>query len=72
MLFLYVYSLLVRKGFYRMDDKNSNKENWVVNFINLPSERQIDFLFREALDDSLRKEVNETIKLKNKKNLEEL
>jgi hypothetical protein len=54
-----------------MDDKDRNEEDWVVNFINLPSEKQIDFLFREALDDSIRKEVNESIKLRNKQRLEE-
>jgi hypothetical protein len=40
---------------------NEKSEEWVVRFLNLPPEEQLDFLFRFNLEETIRKEIEKKI-----------
>ncbi|MYL53748.1 hypothetical protein GLW08_10410 [Pontibacillus yanchengensis] len=44
-----------------------NKEEWMSRFINLPPKEQIQFIYRESLENALRKELEEKVFGKDKR-----
>lgn len=41
-----------------------SREEWVVRFLNLPSEQQVDFLYRAYLEESVRLELEHQVLMK--------
>lgn len=38
-----------------------HNKDWVINFLNLPHPEQIDFLYRHAIDEKLRKQIENKV-----------
>lgn len=42
-------------------ESDSEKNNWVVQFLNLPPKNQVEFLYRHTLETEIRKEVERKV-----------
>lgn len=44
-----------------LDPLGLPKKDWLIRFLNLPPAEQIEFLHRESLEESIRKEIEKKV-----------